>query len=85
MDAVVRSKVHGLEGRGDERVHVTQQFVGDVNDQVAALLPGGGAIVRCELVGLIPREVLESQDRGRWDQLGLSDEQTIESRLGQLA
>jgi len=32
-------------------------------------------------VGLVPRNVLEAEERGRWAQLGLSEDQTIESRL----
>jgi len=52
-----------------------------VYDEVAARLPEGGAIERCELVGLVPRAVLEAQDSSRWAQLGLSEETTIESRL----
>jgi glutamate formiminotransferase / 5-formyltetrahydrofolate cyclo-ligase len=51
-----------------------------VYDQVADMLRGG-EIVRAELVGLLPRVVLERQERARWAQLGLSDDQTIESRL----
>lgn len=52
-----------------------------VYDEVAALLPEGGEIVRCELVGLVPRAVLEAQEPSRWAQLGLSENQTIESRI----
>jgi hypothetical protein len=52
-----------------------------VYDEVAALLAEGGEIRRCELVGLVPRNVLEAEERGRWAQLGLSEDQTIESRL----
>ncbi|HEY5438449.1 MAG TPA: hypothetical protein VIJ99_06090 [Acidimicrobiales bacterium] len=53
-----------------------------VYDEVANLLPHG-EIVRAELVGLLPRAVLEHQDHERWAELGLSDEQTIESRLAE--
>jgi hypothetical protein len=52
-----------------------------VYDEVAARLPEGGQIVRAELVGLLPRSVLDREDRSRWSQLGLSEDQTIESRL----
>jgi glutamate formiminotransferase len=51
-----------------------------VYDQVASLLRGG-TIDHAELVGLLPREVLEREDSKRWEQLGLSEHQTIESRL----
>ncbi|MEO9181269.1 MAG: hypothetical protein ABI298_06430 [Acidimicrobiales bacterium] len=54
-----------------------------IYDQVSARL-GGGAIVRAELVGLLPRAVLDRQDQSRWTQLGLSLSQTIESRLTEM-
>lgn len=37
---------------------------------------------RCELVGLMPDAVLQVVPRGRWAQLDLSVEQTVEWRLG---
>jgi glutamate formiminotransferase len=52
-----------------------------VYDQVNSLLPRRGAIRRAELVGLVPRSVLEAEDRDRWEELGLSEAQTIEGRL----
>lgn len=39
-------------------------------------------VSRAELVGLIPHSVLERIPRTRWEQLDLSEEATIESRLG---
>jgi glutamate formiminotransferase len=51
-----------------------------VYDQVASLLQHG-EIDHAELVGLLPREVLEKEDPKRWEQLGLSEQQTIESRM----
>jgi glutamate formiminotransferase len=51
-----------------------------VYDQVVPLL-GEGQIDHCELVGLIPEEVVTAIDRARWEQLGLSLESTIEARL----
>ena len=50
-----------------------------VYDEVAAMLTGG-AIERCELVGLVPASLLEREDPARWAQLGLSAEATIEAR-----
>ncbi len=50
-------------------------------DQVNGLLPRRGEILRAELVGLVPRSVLEGEDRDRWEQLGLSEATTIEGRL----
>lgn len=54
---------------------------------------GPGAIVdaiaeravidRCELVGLVPAWVLRAEDPGRWDDLDLSEAQTIEARLAE--
>lgn len=52
-----------------------------VYDVVKDLVPDGGAIARCELVGLVPRAVLDAEERSRWHELGLSENQTIESRL----
>jgi glutamate formiminotransferase len=48
-----------------------------VYDQVARLAP----VVRAEVVGLVPRGVLDAVPKGRWDELGLSEGVTIESRL----
>jgi len=42
----------------------------------------GGKIRGCELVGLLPARVLNEVARDRWEMLGLSEEATIESRLG---
>jgi len=52
-----------------------------VYDLVASALDPGGVIERAELVGLVPRSVLEAEDPARWHQLGLSEGATIESRL----
>lgn len=40
------------------------------------------AVERCELVGLLPDEVLRSIPERRWNQLDLSAEKTLEFRLG---
>lgn len=53
----------------------------DVYDEVQRLLPEGGEIARAELVGLVPASVLNREDVDRWDELGISPDQTIESRL----
>lgn len=50
-----------------------------VYDEVAALL-NDGAIDHAELVGLVPRAVLDAIDPTRWTQLGLSEAATIEAR-----
>jgi len=49
----------------------------EVYDRVAAL----AAIDRAELVGLAPQAVLDSVNENRREQLNLSVETTIESRL----
>jgi glutamate formiminotransferase len=49
----------------------------DVWDKVSALVE----IERAELVGLVPAAVLQAIPRERWQQLDLSPERTIESRL----
>jgi glutamate formiminotransferase len=86
--AVRRREVRSLALRAGEHMQVSCNLVepmvigpGRVFDEVAALLPEGGEIDRAELVGLVPRAVLDAEDRRRWGQLGLSDDQTIESRL----
>jgi glutamate formiminotransferase / 5-formyltetrahydrofolate cyclo-ligase len=53
-----------------------------VYDAVAA---SGTPIARAELVGLVPRAVLEATPTGRWEQLDLDEERTIEARLARLA
>lgn len=86
--AVRRGEVRSLAFRVGVNTQVSCNLIeplvvgpATVYDQVASLLPSNGAIVRCELVGLLPRSVLEAVDPNRWVQLGLSDGQTIESRL----
>ncbi|HET6664942.1 MAG TPA: hypothetical protein VFG94_11820 [Acidimicrobiales bacterium] len=49
------------------------------------LVAGREAVAGAELVGLVPRSVLDRTDPGRWAQLDLADEKTIEARLAQLA
>ena len=39
------------------------------------------AVERCELVGLVPRAVLEREPAGRWGALDLSADRTIEARI----
>jgi glutamate formiminotransferase / 5-formyltetrahydrofolate cyclo-ligase len=43
------------------------------------------AVAGAELVGLVPRSVLERTDPARWAQLDLADAKTIEARLNRLA
>jgi glutamate formiminotransferase len=52
-----------------------------VYDQVRTLLPEGGKISRSELVGLVPRALLEREEPARWVELGLSRDATIEERI----
>ncbi|NNN09606.1 MAG: hypothetical protein HKL85_10510 [Acidimicrobiaceae bacterium] len=52
-----------------------------VYDQVSSHIDEPGVIVRAELVGLIPRSLLQRENSQRWSQLGLSDSATIESRM----
>jgi len=49
----------------------------DVWDMVAAHAP----IARAELVGLVPQAVLDAAPAGRWAQLDLGPDRTIEARL----
>ncbi|MGI8756878.1 MAG: glutamate formimidoyltransferase [Acidimicrobiales bacterium] len=48
-----------------------------LSDAVAAQ----AEVARCELVGLIPAEVLAAVDRRRWAELDLSEDRTLEARL----
>jgi glutamate formiminotransferase len=51
-------------------------------DAVRALVTdAGGTVEGAELVGLIPEVVLTAVPRGRWPEVGLSADATIESRL----
>jgi glutamate formiminotransferase len=53
-------------------------------DAVARLTEAaGGAVLGAELVGLVPRSILESIPEARWPELGLSDGATVEARLHQ--
>jgi glutamate formiminotransferase / 5-formyltetrahydrofolate cyclo-ligase len=86
--AVRRHEVRALAFRAGEHTQVSCNLIDPlvvgpaaVYDAVAQRLPEGGEIDRCELVGLVPRAVLDAVERGRWEQLGLSANQTIESRL----
>ena len=51
----------------------------DVADQVAGLLAPGETILRAELVGLAPQAMLAKIDPGRFDELDLSEDRTIEA------
>jgi glutamate formiminotransferase / 5-formyltetrahydrofolate cyclo-ligase len=44
-----------------------------------------GALAGAELVGLVPRSVLERTDPARWAELDLAEGKTIESRLARLS
>jgi glutamate formiminotransferase len=86
--SVRRSEVRSLAFRAGEYTQVSCNLIDPlivppsiVYDEVAARLPDGGHVVRAELVGLVPRAVLDAEDPSRWHQLGLSENQTIESRL----
>lgn len=50
-------------------------------DHVYDIVSSTTKVARCELVGLIPQEVLYRVPKHRWNQLGLSEECTIEARL----
>jgi glutamate formiminotransferase len=54
----------------------------EIYDHVNELLSAEAQIRRCELVGLVPRTLLELEDPARWTQLDLSATRTIEARVG---
>ncbi len=71
--AVRRSEVRSLAFRAGDFTQVSCNLIEPlvvgpavVYDEVAKRLPDGGEIVRCELVGLVPRAVLDAEDRSRW-------------------
>ena len=53
-------------------------------DAITLALPAHARVVRAELVGLVPRAVLDAIDPGRWEELDLDDARTIEARLARL-
>lgn len=56
----------------------------EVYDQLRTLIrPTSLRVRRCELIGLIPRTVLDKIDPENWEVLDLSDDRTIEYRLEQ--
>lgn len=85
LAAMVRSpSVRALGLQVGDEVQVSMNLIapdvtgpGKVVDAIAAEAP----IDRCELVGLVPRAVLEREDSARWVELDLSPERTIEARL----
>jgi len=54
--------------------------VSDLYDEVVSMI-ANGSVLKCELVGLAPRSLLDADDPERWTQLGLSGEATIEARI----
>jgi glutamate formiminotransferase len=86
--AVRGPKVRALGLAVGQRVQVSMNLLdartvgpADVWDRVSALAPVAGA----ELVGLVPAAVLEATPAGRWSQLDLDEERTIEARLARRA
>jgi hypothetical protein len=87
--AVRRIEVRALAFQVGDQVQVSCNLVAPlvvgpsaVFDRVTSLLRARGTVERAELVGLAPRALLAMEDTTRWSQLGLSEERTIESRLG---
>jgi glutamate formiminotransferase len=51
-------------------------------DRIIPLAASEGVTIRrCELVGLLPHDVLMNIPRERWEQLDVSEDRTIEARL----
>lgn len=72
----------GLEV-GDE-VQVSMNLIDPMEVGPAAaydLVAAAAEIHRAELVGLVPRDVLEAIDPSRWEELDLGPDRTIEGRL----
>jgi glutamate formiminotransferase len=49
--------------------------------EVFDLVAARAAVARAELVGLVPRPVLDAVPEERWDELDLAADRTIEARL----
>ncbi len=89
MAAAVRSpSVRALGLQVGDRVQVSMNLVAplvcgpaDAYDAVAGLVRVAGA----ELVGLVPRAVLDAVPAERWEQLDLAPDRTVEARLGRRA
>lgn len=85
LAAAVRSPtVRALGLQVGDEVQVSMNLIapevtgpGAVVDAIAAV----ARVERCELVGLVPRDVLEREDPARWDELDLHRDRTIEARL----
>ncbi len=63
-------------------IDVRETRPSEVYDAVNELLSDTARIVRCELVGLAPRSLLEHEDPARWAQLDLSARYSVEATLG---
>ncbi len=77
------SSVRALGLQVGDEVQVSMNLIapdvtgpGAVVDAIAAQ----AAIDRCELVGLVPRRILDLEDAARWDELDLGPDRTIEAR-----
>ncbi len=62
------------------QVTLTEVF----DEVVAGSAEFGCSVTKGELVGLLPQVSLSAVDEGRWVELGLRAEDTIESRIGEL-
>lgn len=88
--AVRRPGIRALGLSVGPRLQVSMNLVDPVHagpavayDAVASLVvEAGGHVDGAELVGLVPQEVLTAIDPGRWAELDLSADRTIEARRG---
>lgn len=88
--AVRRPGLRTLGLRVGERLQISCNLTdprrlgpGAAFDAVTAALPTGTAIDHAELVGLMPRGVLQEEPAHRWTELGIGPSVTIEARLEQ--
>jgi len=86
--AIRRAELRALGLSVGDEVQVSMNLVAPLElgpeaafNLVVAELGGRGSGVRAELVGLVPRRVLEAIDPERWEELDLSSDRTIEARL----
>jgi len=83
--AAIRSpSVRALGLRVGDEVQVSMNLIDPATTGPGAVVDAiarSAAIERCELVGLVPRWVLDLEEAARWDELDLGPDRTIEARL----
>lgn len=77
----VRALGFDLGGRAQLSFNLLDPFRVGPAEIYDRAVEAGAAVDRCELVGLVPRAVLDATPARRWTRLDLSPEVTVEARL----